>query len=156
MENFKKISSFIIVVIFLVSLFLYFEKKENFFVKNNENAIKYVKIGGATLKVDLASTQEQQEKGLSIKENLNDDEGMLFIFKKPSINYFWMKDMRFPIDIIWIGKDLQVVYIEKNVNPDTYPHLFGPNEEVKYVLEVNAGFSEKNNLKKNDNVFLLI
>ena len=146
----QKISfSFFIVIIFFLICY-------HFWTAVNFDNIKYVKIAGVTLKVDLATTKEQQEKGLSFRNNLKNDEGMLFVFEKPSIHHFWMKDMSFPIDIIWIGEDLKVIYIEKNVNPDTYPQTFGPNKDSLYVLEVNAGFSEKNYLKENDKVIFLI
>jgi hypothetical protein len=147
--NLKKIIPFLVVILFVIFLFFYFSE-------NKKETIKYVKIAGVTLKVDLAVTKEQQEKGLSFRNNLKNDEGMLFVFEKPSIHQFWMKDMSFPIDIIWIGEDFKVVYIEKNVNPNTYPQTFGPNKDSLYVLEVNAGFSEKNYLKENDKVIFLI
>ncbi len=106
-----------------------------------------VKIGEKILKVEIADTKIGQTQGLSGRANLDEDRGMLFVFEKSGPHYFWMKDMNFPIDIIWINEDLGVVFIEKNVNPDTYPQTFGPNLNSKYVLEVVSGFSEKNNLK---------
>ena len=75
---------------------------------------------------------------------------MLFIFEKPGKYYFWMKDMNFPIDMIWIGEDMRVIYIKKNAQPESFPKTYGPDIDSKYVLEVVAGFSEKNNLKEGD------
>ncbi len=77
---------------------------------------------------------------------------MLFVFDKPDIYSFWMKDMLFPIDMIWISEDGKVVYIERDARPESYPNSFIPDAPAKYVLEVNAGFSEKNNLKVGDKV----
>jgi uncharacterized membrane protein (UPF0127 family) len=61
-----------------------------------------------------------------------------------------MKDMKFSIDIIWLDKDLQVVYFEENVSPDTYPNVFKPDKKAKYILEVNAHFVSKNHIKYGD------
>ena len=83
------------------------------------------------------------------------DEGMLFVFNHTGKYPFWMKDMNFPIDIIWIGEDLRVVYIKKDAKPESYPETFTPNQDAKYVLEVFSSFSEKNNLKEGDRVKFL-
>ena len=60
--------------------------------------------------------------------------------------------MNFPIDIIWIGEDMKVVYIKKNAQPISYPESYSPTIDAKYVLEVVANFSDKNNLKEGDSV----
>ena len=67
---------------------------------------------------------------------------MLFVFDKPDTYGFWMKDMRFPIDIIWISGD-KVIYVLSEVHPDSYPNLFKPPIPVDKVLEINAGLSRK-------------
>ena len=126
--------------------------EERPFVENSYENIKYIKITGQILKVELALTQDEQEKGLSGRKDIKEDEGMLFIFKKSSIHNFWMKEMNFPIDIIWIDENFQVIYIEKNTNPESYPESFGINQNSKYVLEVKANFSDKNNLKVGEKV----
>ena len=112
----------------------------------------YLKIAGQNIKVDIADTPALREQGLSGRQVLGDSEGMLFVFPQSGTHGFWMKDMNFAIDIIWIGEDMKVVYIEKDAQPDSYPNTFGPNENAKYVLEVSAGFSEKNNVKVGDRV----
>ena len=65
---------------------------------------------------------------------------------------FWMKDMLFPIDIIWINDDLNVVSIDGELSPETYPTTFSPSEPVKYVFEAPSGFSKKNSVKIGDKV----
>lgn len=131
---------------------------ENFYV----NKIQYIKIAGKILKVELALTPEAQEKGLSRRKELREDEGMLFVFNHTDKYPFWMKDMNFAIDIIWLGEDLRVVYIKKNAQPESYLpagkaglETFFPNQDAKYVLEVLAQFSEKNNLKEGDKIEFL-
>lgn len=153
--NFRKNLSFVIVILFLILFGSFLVKQNTFLNKMDKNNIKSVKINETLVKVDLATTTEEQERGLSVKNSLKDDEGMLFIFLESSKNYFWMKDMVFPIDIIWINDDFRVIHIEKNVGPNTYPQTFGPNQESRYVLEVKALFSEKNNLKEGDIVEFL-
>ena len=119
------------------------------------NSIQYVKIAGKKLKVDLVLTPEAQERGLSGRIGLGEDEGMLFVFDHPDKYSFWMKDMNFPIDIVWLGEDLKVIYLKKNASPESYPQTFTPNGEARYVLEVSPLFSEKNNLKEGDKVEFL-
>ena len=109
-----------------------------------------VTIAGQTLVVDVADTKGKQEQGLSGRKELKEDEGMLFIFEDPDRHSFWMKDMNFAIDIIWIGDDMHVVYIKKYTRPEEYPNTYVPNKDAKYVLEVVSGFSEKNNLRLGD------
>ena len=75
--------------------------------------IKYVQIGGQSVRVDLAISPEAQERGLSGRAGLADGEGMLFVFAQPGRKMFWMRKMNFPIDIIWIAEDMQVIFIEK-------------------------------------------
>ena len=111
-----------------------------------------VEIGGKIINVEIADTNAKRELGLSGHAPLADDQGMLFAFDKAGKYPFWMKDMLFPIDIIWISEDYKIVYIEKKAQPSSYPATFGGQVDARYVLEVNAGFSEKNNLKIGDQI----
>ncbi len=77
---------------------------------------------------------------------------MLFVFDTPGKHGFWMKDMHFPIDIIWIDRDLTIVHVERSISQETFPTVFASDANASYVLEVVAGFSEKNNLKEGDRV----
>lgn len=144
----KNFASFIVLVIFFVFLFTFTQRP-------SLDNIKEVKIAGQSIKIDLALTKDQQEQGLSDRQGLSDNEGMLFVFDRPDKYPFWMKDMNFAIDIIWIGEDMSVVYIKKDARPELYPEIYGPGENAKYVLEVVSGFSEKNNLKGGNNVQFL-
>ena len=76
----------------------------------------YVKIKDLVIHVDLAITPDEQSKGLSIKNTLNDSDGMLFPFDTPGDYSFWMKDMKFPIDIIWIDSNYKIVVLKKTFN----------------------------------------
>ena len=114
--------------------------------------IKYVKIAGQVIKVDLALTKEALAQGLSGRSGLKENEGMLFIFDNPDTYSFWMKDMNFPIDIIWIDETMKITYIKKDARPELYPETYGPKDASKYILEVVSGFSDENNLKEEDRV----
>lgn len=106
-----------------------------------------VQVAGQTLSVELARTSAQQELGLSGRSGLADGTGMLFVFEKPAQYGFWMKDMNFPLDIIWLSDAGKAIFIKKNLSAATYPTVYTPPSPAKYVLEVPAGFSEKNKLK---------
>ncbi|MEK7088861.1 MAG: DUF192 domain-containing protein [Patescibacteria group bacterium] len=154
MEIINKIFfSWILIIIF--SFFGFLLIKNNSYKSFEINQIYSVKIAGKILKVELALTPEAQERGLSGRKELKEDESMLFIFNHTGKYPFWMRDMNFPIDIIWIGENLRVVYIKKDAKPESYPETFTPNQDVKYVLEVFSSFSEKNNLKEGDKVEFL-
>jgi uncharacterized membrane protein (UPF0127 family) len=71
---------------------------------------------------------------------------MLFVFSEVATRGFWMRNMSFPIDIVWIDKNKNVIGILEDVDPDTYPNIFFPPSPVKYVLELNAGYADKNGI----------
>jgi uncharacterized membrane protein (UPF0127 family) len=138
----KKKIAIAIIIFSIVSVFYYLvnEEKTNLTIKETE------------ISVDLAITKEEQIKGLSGRKALPSGTGMLFIYNQPRKVSIWMKDMNFPIDIIWIDDKKQVSYFKKSVSPDTYPESFAPNVPVRYVLEVPAGFVEENYIQIGDNL----
>lgn len=89
------------------------------------------------------TTEAQREQGLSGRTNLPDNEAMLFVFEKPGLYCFWMKGMRFPIDMVWLDSDKRVIMIKENVQPESYPENFCPDSAAQYVVEVNAGVAEQ-------------
>lgn len=99
-----------------------------------------LRVNGHTFSLEVASTAQEQSQGLGNRASLPDNEGMLFVFSGvPQTECFWMKDMSFPLDIVWIAADKQVVHIEQDVSPDTYPRSFCPSDPAQYVIELNAG-----------------
>lgn len=111
--------------------------------------------GEYTINAYRALTAEARERGLSGTKYLSKNDGMLFEFPYENQWYFWMKDMSIPIDIIWIDANNNVVHVEKNLSPDTYPESFGPKSNALYVLEVASGVSEKVNLKIGDKIIFV-
>lgn len=104
---------------------------------------KEVMLGGVSFSLEIADTPFLQERGLSYRAGLAPNTGMLFVFDTPSLYYFWMKDMDFPIDIIWLDQNKKVVHIESNLSSSTYPESFGPEIPTQYVIELNAGESKR-------------
>jgi len=148
-----------------VTLILFFYKVV---VKSNTNKPSFIQsltkeqkpkvmIGNIEIVVDIAETSEEKSRGLSGRKSLGVNKGMLFLFESNSIPSFWMKDMLIPIDIIWIA-DNGIVDVHKNIPaPDSetpYVNLprYTPRKPINYVLEVNAGFSDENNINIGDKV----
>lgn len=96
-------------------------------------------LGKAEFVAKIVSDEREREKGLSGSRPLHDDEAMLFVFPSDSTWGIWMKDMNYPIDIAWLDKDKTVKHIVENAQPSSYPSIFRPAEDVRYVLEMKAG-----------------
>ena len=109
-----------------------------------------VHIGGSELRVDVADSESERRQGLSGRDRLETNQGMLFIFDEVGKPGIWMKDMKFSIDIIWLNEAKEVVDLDMDVSPETYPRTFTPDVPVIYVLEVPAGFSATHNIKLGD------
>ena len=107
--------------------------------------------GNQILFVNIADNDCKTKLGLSGSTGLN-GEGMFFVLKKVGNYGFWMKNMNFPLDILWINDNFEIVGIEKSLLPSTYPNSFGQKYFAKYVLEVSAGYCDKNNIKVGDKI----
>lgn len=108
-------------------------------------------IGTGKWQVEIADDARLRAKGLSGRKKLNDNKGMLFVFPEPGYYKFWMKEMNFPLDIIWI-KGNKVVSVSANAPPLSLKQMskgkvfYNPPEPVDKVLEINAGEAEKYNI----------
>jgi uncharacterized membrane protein (UPF0127 family) len=122
-------------------------------LRSGSNGYQHVNVtlNGLVLVADIAATDEQRTNGLSVKDRLDENEAMLFVFDYEALHTFWMKNMKFPIDIIWIDSDKTVVYIEHNVEPcssDIFCPVFRPDHDSLYVLETIGGFAERHDIVK--------
>ncbi len=109
-------------------------------------------------KVVVAKTEEEIARGLMFRENLEQDKGMLFIFQEEGEYSFWMKNTLIPLDIIWINKNKEVVFISGNTQPCkeyACPDI-DPAKNAKYVLEINGNISKNIGLKVGDIINLKI
>ena len=135
-----------VVVILSLSLFL--------LLKNNlDDEIKEVCVEDkACFNVEIADDWTERQRGLSNRDYLLIDSGMLFTYPEGEIPGFWMKDMNFPLDIIWIDSNMNIVGIEKSLEPciPSLCPIFSPASEVMYVLEINSGLSDKYDFKDGD------
>ncbi len=109
-----------------------------------------MKIGEETLVVEVAGTHASRMKGLSGREDLKEDTGLLFAFEQSGYHEFWMKDMKFPIDIIWLDSNFRIVDIKKGAEPSSYPEVFRPKEEAQYAVETISGFADKHKVNIGD------
>ena len=116
--------------------------------------IKKICFKDACVESEIADSQDKRAKGLMFRESLASGRGMFFVFPRQDRYSFWMKNMRFALDIIWIGEDKSVVDISANVpvcNSD-YCDTVSPKEKAKFVLEVNSGFAARHNIRIRDKV----
>ena len=130
-------------LIFIGVLFFIYPKNQNQVCLNNSCFI-----------VELAKTAKERSQGLMFREKLNLNKGMLFIFESEREHSFWMKNVLIPLDIIWINKNKEVVFISENNQPcwsDFCPYII-PDEKAKYVLELNGGMVNKIDLKIGDKI----
>lgn len=147
---------FLVIISILILYFIY-----NYFVfkvsKNlSQNKFSFIEINNNKIKVEIASDFLKRVKGLSGREKIKEDEGMLFIFEKPDIQKFWMKGMKFGIDIVWIKGNKVVGFIE-NVLPepgklDFELKIYQSPEEVDKVLELKQGGVKRFKIKIGDEI----
>jgi len=103
-----------------------------------------VHLGDGVFAAQVAKTDAAREKGLGGTLNLRSDQAMLFVFDSDSKWSIWMKDMNYPIDIVWLDSTKKVVYMVKNAPPESYPYeQFTPKETARYVVELPAGTVEQ-------------
>lgn len=92
------------------------------------------------IEIEVVDTPELRQQGLSGRSSLPENEGMLFDFDDTATaNCFWMKDMQFSLDMVWLDEDKNVITVISDVSPDTFPESFCPTSPAKYGLEINAG-----------------
>ena len=87
--------------------------------------------------LQTANTDQSRSQGLSGRLSMPSNEGMVFVFDNQQKQCFWMKDMNFPLDIVWLNSAKEVVKIDSNLLPDTYPKQFCA--DTQYVIELNSG-----------------
>lgn len=134
----KKKIVFIAILLFIIISGLILMSKKN----KNQGEVCFK---GSCLNVELALTSQARERGLMFRENLDLDKGLLFVYEKEGEYSFWMKNVLFPLDIVWINENKEIVFISENTPPcseDSCPSI-KPGKEAKYVLEINEGGSEK-------------
>lgn len=112
-------------------------------------ATKKIDLAGRNVTVAVADNQQLHERGLGGLSCMPKGQAMLFVFDTPANYGFWMKDMNFAIDIVWLSPAKKVTHIERDVSPSSYPKEFSPRvtaEPALYVLEFAAGYTSSNSI----------
>lgn len=127
--------------------------KEITFTKEGELTLLKAKNDSVIgrLDIEIADDEYSTQTGLMYRKSLGENQGMLFVFNDSRQRSFYMKNTEIPLDIIYLNSEKKIVSIQKNAKPFDETSL--PSETVsQYVLEVNAGLSDKWNLEKNDKI----
>lgn len=141
----------ILVVGTIVSVAIYFYvEKKHIDIVSPVYKTTTLTIQGRQLNARISDTEQLRTIGLSGTPLLGSDEAMLFVFEKAGWYSFWMKDMLYPIDIIWLDQDKTIVTIKHNATPQSFPGQFSPIAKSQYVVETVAGFAKENDVQIGD------
>lgn len=156
----------IVIIAFIVFLLaeLVIPKKKvviNHEISNSEN-YKFSKEGELTFQTEngnfissidaeFADNEQEREQGLMYRTEMKENQGMLFIFPNQNKQSFWMKNTVLPLDIIFVNSNLKIVTIQKNAVPYSEKSL-PSTAPAQYVIEVNAGYTDKYKIKVGDKV----
>lgn len=143
----KKLLIFIFFVIIAVSAYIYVSSLPDPAIEDMPKVT--ATINEQTFTLYAPDTPEGQQKGLAIFDELPANEGMIFRGLPVGVQSFWMKDMKFNIDMIWVNKDNEIIHIVYDASKDSYPVRFeNPSTRPSsYVIELNAGMAEKHNIQ---------
>ena len=115
-------------------------------------ALRDIYVGDVLIQAGIADSDAERTLGLSGRESLPKGEGLLFVFDTPDVHAFWMKDMLFPIDMLWFDEQNKLIYIADSVSPQTYPATYTGGGPSRYVLELPAGYARERNIKIGDSL----
>jgi len=124
------------------ALYVYVNRDEIPFFSSFLPDTPIMHVGDIPIRIEIVSTEEDRARGLGGRNELGDVDGMLFVFPQADYHGIWMKDMRFPIDIIWIDENLRIISIDKGIVPQSYPRVYRPPLPAKYVVETNMYFTD--------------
>ena len=140
-----------IIIIFIIAFLIIFAIKSEI----NKVSLENVKIDNIYFKAEIAKTDQDKATGLAKYNKIDNNFTIIFPFSRADYYTFWMKDMKFSIDIIYVRKS-KIVDIFANVpypkNADEALQIIRPSEKADTVLEINAGLSNKYKFKKGQSV----
>jgi uncharacterized membrane protein (UPF0127 family) len=146
----RKILKLILVIALIVVAYFLIV---NFWPKGgNKTLVLNTSTGTHSYSMEVSDNRDTRMKGLMEREKLDADKGMLFIFEDERVPAFWMKNMKIPLDIVFMDKNYKVVDYFENVpacTADPCPHYL-PGTDSKYVAELSAGTAKKIGLKRGD------
>jgi len=139
-----------VALIFSGAFFIFREKISAPQYSSSGNILKNIGIKGKMIETEVVSSPEKLALGLSWRKSLCENCGMLFVFAKPDYHNFWMKDMNFDLDMLWILGD-EVVYVARNVSHEKgKDETVAPGIQADKVLELNAGTVDELEIKEGD------
>jgi uncharacterized protein len=152
----------IVVIVLIVAFALFLVINNSLPIKKNDNEFVFKKDGTLTfydstgntkakIDIQIANTDFDRQLGLMFRKTMGENQGMLFIFPQESVQSFWMRNTYISLDMIFVNANKKIITIHKNTKTlsDQSYRSTGP---VEYVIEVDAGFSDKFNIKDGDNV----
>jgi uncharacterized protein len=132
-------------IIFLILFVLFFTKPLSAPSGDTNSQMETISMrhNGGNILAEVVRTDQAKARGLGGRNAIGQPGAMLFVYSQPEKACFWMKDMNFAIDMIWIGADKKIIHIEENVSPRTFPESFCPDSPAQFVLELPAGKSRQ-------------
>ena len=116
--------------------------------RSEPEVVLATRAGDEHVKVEIARTETERARGLMYRQTLDPGRGMIFLFEVPERHMkFWMKNTYIPLDMIFIGADKRVVYVEENAEPLTLQER-GPDEDTQFVLEVPGGWARAHGVER--------
>jgi uncharacterized membrane protein (UPF0127 family) len=115
--------------------------------RGEPEVILSTRAGEEHVKVEIARSDPERQRGLMYREKLEPGRGMIFLFDHPQKLKFWMKNTYIPLDMVFIGGDKRVVYVEENAEPLTLTSR-GPDEDSQFVLEVPGGWARAHGVER--------
>jgi uncharacterized membrane protein (UPF0127 family) len=106
-----------------------------------------LRLGDGIFTTYVAATNETRTKGLGGTKPLEPNQALLMVFDRDAKWSIWMKDVSYPIDVVWVDANKRVVHIVKNMPPDSYPDQFTPEKPARFVFEFPAGTVERKAIK---------
>ncbi len=149
----RKLLAVLVIVAIPVLYFLYaFQQETPLVPPVIDEDMPLIRIGTVPLRVEVADTPEERARGLGGRESLGATNGLLFVFDESGYHAIWMRDVSFPIDVLWVGEDFTVVDILPNLSPETFPRAFEPRAPARFVIETNANYAASSGIVVGDMV----
>jgi len=142
----------LLLVIITAGLFFWQKSSPKVVVGFHQNDDSLVEV-----QAEIAKSEKELAKGLSQRKTLRENEAMLFVFQTEQFLAFWMKDVLFPLDIIFLNKDKQIVKIVEMAEPclENCPSFFS-DQPSQYVVEVQGGFCQQHNITEESKVEFIV
>lgn len=146
--------TFIAVVVAVTVWYVYTNYHEQIYTFLFGEQEHVIYIDDLALSVTVADEQSERQQGLSGVAELDEFTGKLFIFPTAGHYSIWMKDMNFPLDLIWVDNNFKIIHIEEQVQPESFPKQFVSDEPARFVLEVNSFFVDTYKINEGDVILL--